>query len=49
MAQERIRGLEEQIAFLREQLKVEQHRSAELLNDLKAEIAQMRRGPWRFW
>ena len=47
--QDRIRGLEEQAAFLREQLRLEQQRNAELLNELKAGTlrspAQERRGP----
>lgn len=48
VAQERVRVLEEHVAFLQEQLDLEQERNAELLNDLKA--AQERRGPWwRFW
>lgn len=48
VAQERIRGLEEHVAFLQEQLDLEKERNAELVNQLKA--AQERRGPWwRFW
>ena len=48
VAQERIRGLEEQLAFLQEQLEWERQRNAELVNDLKA--APERRGPWwRLW
>ena len=47
-AQERICGLEEQVAFLQEQLDLEQERNAELINQLKA--ARERRGlRWRFW
>ena len=53
VAQERIRGLEEQVAFLQEQLLLERQRSAELANQLTAAQtsgAQNRRGPrWRFW
>ena len=46
--QERVRGLEEQVAFLQKQLDLEQRRNAELLNQLKA--AQERPGLWwRFW
>ena len=48
MAQERIRGLEEQVAFLQEQLELERRRNAELVKDLKA--APERSGPWwQFW
>ena len=36
VAYERIRGLEEQVAFLQEQLGLEQHRDAELVDELKA-------------
>ena len=47
-AKERVRGLEEQVAFLQEQLDLERQRNAELVNQLEA--AQERRGPrWRFW
>ena len=47
-AQERVRGLEEQVAFLQEQLELEQQRNAELVKELKA--GQNRRGPWwRVW
>ena len=48
VAQERIRGLEEQMAFLQEQLELEQERNADLVNQLKAVRGQ--RGPWWwFW
>ena len=48
VAQERIRGLEAQLALLQEQLEQERRRNAELNNELKA--AQERRSPrWRFW
>ena len=48
VAQERIRGLEAQLALLQEQLDLEQERNAELIDQLKA--AQERRGlRWRFW
>ena len=47
-AQERVRGLEAQVAFLQEQLDAERQRNAELVDELKE--AQERRGPrWRFW
>ena len=53
MAQERVRSLEEQVAFLQEQLELERQRNAELLDSLKAaqtSIWHDRRGPrWRFW
>ena len=48
VAQERVRGLEAQVALQQEQLALERERSAELVNQLKN--AQERRGPrWRFW
>ena len=48
VAQERVRGLEEQMAFLQEQLELERQRNAGPVSELKA--AQERRGPWwRFW
>ena len=48
VAWERVRGLEEQVSFLQEQLDLERQRNAELVNQLKA--AQGRPGPrWRFW
>ena len=48
VAQERVRCLEEQVAFLLEQLDLEQRRSAELLEDLRLERAEGRR-PWWRW
>ena len=48
VAQERIRGLEEQVELLQGQLEMEQQRNAELMDEEKA--AQERRGPrWWFW
>ena len=53
VAWERIRGLEEQVAFLQGQLEAEQQRNADLVNDLKAwqtPTANDQRHPWwRFW
>ena len=53
VARERIRSLEEQVAFLQGQLELERQRNAELVNDLMAaqtSPAQDQRGPrWRFW
>ena len=47
-AQERVRGLEEQVALLQEELEWERQRNAELVNQLKA--TQERRGVWwRVW
>ena len=47
-AQDRIRGLEEQVERLQGQLKHEQQRNAELAQELQA--TQAERGPWwRFW
>ena len=52
-AQERVRGLEEQVALLQGQLDLERQRSGELVNELKAaqsSTAQEGRGPWwRLW
>ena len=49
-AHQRIRGLEEQVAFLQEHLEWERQRNAELVNELKAGKVQEQRGPWwRFW
>ena len=49
-AQERIRGLEEQVTFLQEQLESEWQRNAELANELKAATPHEQRRPrWRFW
>ena len=48
VAQERIRGLEEQVDSLQEQLELEKQRNAQLVNDLRAARAQC--SPWwRFW
>ena len=48
VAQERIRGLEEQVGLLQGQLEHERQRNAGLVDELK--VAQARRGPWwRFW
>ena len=54
VAQERGRGLEEQVAFLQGQLEAERERYAGLLDDVKAGkfpvLAQgRRRSWWRFW
>lgn len=49
VAQERARCLEDQVAFLRGQLELEQRRSAELLKDLRLERAKGRRSWWRRW
>ena len=54
VARERIRGLEEQVAFLERQLEIEQVRNAELVNEFKMSIEktkdQQRRGSWwPFW
>ena len=48
VAQERVRGLEEQVAFLQEQLDWERQRNVGLVDELKA--ARERYGlRWRFW
>ena len=48
VARQRIRGLEEQVGMLQEQLEQERQRNGELVDELKA--AQKRGGPWwRFW
>ena len=48
VAQDRIRGLEEQVAILQEQLEREQERNDELVNELKS--ARERPGSWwQFW
>ena len=48
VAQERIRGLEEQVELLQGQLDQERLRNAGLVNELKS--AQQRSGSrWRFW
>ncbi len=50
VAQERIRGMEEQVAFLQEQLDLEQQRNTELVNELEAVTVQRKRCRWwRFW
>ena len=53
VAQERIRGLEKQVALLQEQLDVERQRNADLVNELRAgqtSTAPDQRGTrWRFW
>ena len=54
VAQERIRGLEEQVALLQGQIEAERERYAGLLDDVKAGkfpvLAQgRRRSWWRFW
>ena len=48
VAQERIRGLEEQVELLQGQLEHERQRNAELVNDLKT-APFLRRPRWRFW
>ena len=47
-AQERVHGLEEQVAFLQEQLDLERQRNAELVDELK-EAQEQRGSRWRFW
>ena len=53
VAQETIRGLEEQVELLHEQLELERQRNAALVNDLKVwqtPPTQGRPAPWwRFW
>ena len=54
VAQERIRSLEEQVAFLQAQLALEQQRSAELLGrvtDANCRLApeEHERPWWQFW
>ena len=47
---ERIRRLEEQLAFLQEQLELEQQRNDDLVNELKAmSVPEHGRAWWRFW
>ena len=52
-AQERIRGLEEQVTFLQEQVESERQRNAELANELKAAqtttVREQHARWWRFW
>ena len=50
VAQERMLGLEEQLAFCQEQLELEQRSNSELLDDLKALTVRKQGRPWwRFW
>ena len=53
VARERIRSLEEQVAFMQGQLDQERQRNADLVRELKAAqtaTAKEQRGPrWRFW
>ena len=54
VAQERVRGLEEMVEMLREQLRVERDRYAGLLDDLRtrrlvAGETERQRPWWRFW
>ena len=50
VAQERIRSLEGQVAFLQEQLLAERNRNAALVEELKVATPHERRRPrWRFW
>ena len=54
VAQERIRGLEEQVAFLQGQIEAERERYAGLLDDVKAgkfpgPAQECRRSWWPFW
>ena len=54
VAQERIRGLEEQVAFLQGQLQAERERYARPLDDVKAgkflvPAQERRRSWWRLW
>ena len=53
-ARERVHGLEEQLAFLQSQLALEQGRSAELVNELRAQrkaanASNGQRPWWRVW
>ena len=49
-ARERVRGLEEQVAFLQGQLESERQCNAELVNEFKAVTVQRQRCRWwRFW
>ena len=47
VARERVRGLEEQVAFLQGQLELEQRRNAELVGELRSQHGQ--RPWWRLW
>ena len=50
VAYERIRGLEEQLDFLQEQLGLEQQRNAELVSELKlVSVPEQGRAWWRLW
>ncbi len=54
VAEERIRGLEEQVNFLHGQLRLEQERNCQLVEDLKAVLClaatKGEQHPWwRFW
>ena len=54
VARERIRGLEERVKLLQEQVEWEQERNAELFNALNVGVLipasrQQRRTWWRFW
>ena len=50
VAQERIRGLEEQLTFCQEQLELEQRRNTELVNELKKVTVPEQGMPrWRLW
>ena len=51
VAQERIGGLEAQVALLQEQLEQERHRNAELVNNVKAGMhpCDRYRPWWRLW
>ena len=54
LAQEKIRGLQEQVAFLGEHLRVEQERNSQLFEQLKTVVVRTsprnrRRRWWRFW
>ena len=50
LARERIRGLEEQVDLLQQQLEWEQQRNAGLVNELKAAKVREQWTPrWRFW
>ena len=53
VAQERIRALEEMVAFLQGQLEWERQRNAQLINESKAvqipTARERQRSRWRFW
>ena len=49
-AQERVRGLEEQVAFLQEQLELERRHNIELVREVRVGAGQEDRRPWwKFW